>query len=472
MMAEFLVSGFSVLLPVFLKDTGIDPNQKTWPVTIFSLVAGSLLLPFGRLIDMSGGFLVYISGIAWLMIWTIAAGFSRSLPTILITRALQGVGAAAFLPAGTTLLATVYRPGPRKNAVFSLYGGCAPLGFFSGIIVAGLTGEFVRWGWFFWIASILLAALFAVTFFCVPREWKRCKWSSMDWWGCLTSVCSFSLLTYAITESSHIDGGWASPSIIVTFILGFVALAAFIYVERWVAKSPLLPFDLFAIKFISPLFIVLFFMCGSFNIFLFYASFYIQTVLEIKPLLAAVWFAPMAAGGIIITLVGGFTLHRLSGTILLILSGTGLFLCSLLFALIPDHPNYWAWVFPSMVCSTIGIDIGFNVCSIFITTNVPQDRQGIAGACISGLSYLGTSLFLGWADFAVTTESNHGLSGSYKIAFWFAVGCGAVMILLILGFIRIGRAKSDLTVEEKAQQRESILENEGIVPDSVVNMQG
>ncbi|XDG06657.1 hypothetical protein ABKA04_006272 [Annulohypoxylon sp. FPYF3050] len=439
MMAEFLVSGFSVLLPVFLKDTGIDPNQKTWPVTIFSLVAGSLLLPFGRLIDMSGGFLVYISGIAWMMIWTIAAGFSRSLPTILITRALQGVGAAAFLPAGTTLLATVYRPGPRKNAVFSLYGGCAPLGFFSGIIIAGLTGEFVRW----------------VTFLCVPREWKR-----------------FSLLTYAITESSHINGNWASPSIIVTFILGFVALAAFIYVEGWVAKSPLLPFDLFAIKFISPLLIVLFFMCGSFNIFLFYTSFYIQTVLEIKPLLAAVWFAPMAAGGIIITLVGGFTLHRLSGTILLILSGTGLVLCSLLFALIPDHPNYWAWVFPAMVCSTIGIDIGFNVSSIFITTNVPRDRQGLAGACISGLSYLGTSFFLGWADFAVTTESNHGLSGSYKIAFWFAVGCGAVVILLILGFIRIGRAKSDLTVEEKAQQRESILENEGIVPDSIVNMQG
>ncbi|KAI1209118.1 membrane transporter [Annulohypoxylon truncatum] len=470
MMAEFLVSGFSVLLPVLIKDTGIDPNQRTWPVTVFSLVTGSLLLPFGRLTDMFGGFPVYLSGLIWLMLWTIVGGFNRSLPAVLATRALQGVGAAAFLPAGTTLLGTTYRPGPRKNTVFSLYGGCAPLGFFSGIIIAGLTGELVYWGWFFWIASILLAVLCTLTFFCVPREWKRCSWSSMDWWGCLTSVCSFSLLTYAITEASHVDKHWASPRIFVTYILGSIALAAFVYIEGWVAMSPLLPFNLFTIKYIGPLFLALFFACGSFSIYLFYASFYIQTILAIKPLLAAVWFAPMAAGGIIIALVGGVTLHRLPGTILLLLSGTGLVLCSLLFALLPENPNYWAWVFPAMVCSTIGIDIGFNVSSIFITTNVPKNQQGLAGACINGLSYLGISFFLGWADFAVASESTNGLSRSYKVAFWFAAGCGAVVILLVLGFIRIGKAKSDFTVEEKARQQDPNPENEGLMLEAAENL--
>ncbi|KAI1454363.1 membrane transporter [Annulohypoxylon moriforme] len=472
MVAEFLVSGFSVLLPVLIDDIGIDPDQRTWPVTVFSLVTGSFLLPFGRLTDMLGGFPVYLGGLLWLMLWTIVGGFNRNLSMVLVTRALQGIGAAAFLPAGTTLLGTTYRPGPRKNTVFSLYGGCAPLGFFSGIIIAGLTGELVYWGWFFWIASILLAVLCTLTFFCVPREWKRCDWSSMDWWGCLTSVCSFSLLTYAITEASHVDKNWASPRIFVTYILGFIALAAFVYVEGWVAKSPLLPFDLFAIKYISPLFLALFFVCGSFSIYLFYASFYIQTVLEIQPLLAAVWFSPMAAGGIIIALVGGVVLHRLPGNILLVLSGTGLVLCSLLFALLPENPNYWAWIFPSMVCSTIGIDIGFNVSSIFITTNVPNSRQGLAGACINGLSYLGISFFLGWADFAVASESDNGLGESYKVAFWFAAGCGAIVIMLVLGFIRIGRAKSDFTVEEKAQQRAPNLQNEGLTPETAVNSRG
>ena len=179
----------------------------------------------------------------------------------------------------------------------------------------------------------------------------------------------------------------------------------------------------------------------------------IETILNVSPLLAAVWFTPMAVGGMLIALVGGATLHKLPGTILLLLSGSGFVVCSLLFALIPDNPNYWAWVFPAMVCTTIGIDISYNVSGIFITTSVPKDQQGLAGACINGLVFFGISFFLGWADFAVASRSHNNAGESYKTAFWFAVGCGGVVILLVLGFIRIGRAKSDLTAEEKARSR-------------------
>ncbi|KAH9993469.1 membrane transporter [Xylariaceae sp. FL0662B] len=454
MMGEFLISGFNVLLPVLIEDTGIDPNQKTWPTSIFSLVTGSLLLPFGRLTDMAGASAIYLGGLIWATIWSLVAGFSRDLPMVLATRALQAVGAAAFLPAGVTLLGTTYRPGPRKNKVFSLYGGCAPFGFFSGIIVAGLCGQFLYWGWFFWLASILLFVLCVVTFFCIPREWKKPSLSSMDWWGCLTSISSLSLLVYSITDVSHVEGHWGSPQIIVTFILGILMLGAFIYVEGWVAESPILPFSLFKIKCIGPLFLAFFIACGSLGIYLFYASFYIETILHVPPLLAALWFAPMAAGGIIIALIGGVTLHLLPGTMLLVLSGIGFLMCCLLFALIPEHPLYWAWVFPAMVCATIGVDISFNILGIFITTNVPQNQQGLAGACINGILFLGISFFLGWADFAVASKSDKGAGESYKVAFWLGAACGGVVIFLVLGFIRVGRAKSDFTVEEKARQQE------------------
>lgn len=179
----------------------------------------------------------------------------------------------------------------------------------------------------------------------------------------------------------------------------------------------------------------------------------IETILHVSPLLAAVWFTPMAVGGMLIALVGGATLHKLPGTILLLLSGSGFVVSSLLFALMPENPNYWAWVFPAMVCTTIGIDISYNVSSIFITTSVPKDQQGLAGACINGLVFLGISFFLGWADLGVTARLHDNAGEGYKTAFWLAVGCAGVMILLLLGFIRIGRAKSDLTVEEKVQSQ-------------------
>lgn len=69
----------------------------------------------------------------------------------------------------------------------------------------------------------------------------------------------------------------------------------------------------------------------------------------LSPLLTAVWFTPMAAGGIVLATVGGLTLHLLSGSILLVISGLGSLTTLLLFAFMPEDPTpktFWAFVFP------------------------------------------------------------------------------------------------------------------------------
>ncbi|KAF9878384.1 MFS multidrug transporter [Colletotrichum karsti] len=449
-MAEFLISGFNVLLPNLISDLHFSPADKTWPSSVFSLVAGAFLLPLGRLTDMHGGFLVFLAGNAWMAIWSLVGGFSRNYVMLVVCRALQGLGAAAFLPSGISLLGSVYRPGRRKNIVFSLYGGCAPFGFFSGIFIAGVAGQFLRWSWFFWIGTMMLVVVCLLTYFCVPRQIHPAR-MSMDWWGCATSIPGLMLLVYAITDSPHVAKGWASPQILATFILGIVFLAAFVYVEGWVSTAPLLPPKLFAPKYTVALFCCLFVAFGSFGIFLLYASFYIETILHIEPLLAAAWFAPLATGGVIIAIVGGIILDKLSGTILLLLSVTGMLISSLLFVLIPSNPNYWAWVFPSMVCATIGIDIMYNVSNIFITTSVKSDQQGIAGALVNGLLFLGMSFFLGWADLASAMASSGDLQKGYKIAFIMGAGCAGAAIIIIIAGIRIDKAKGDLTADEREQ---------------------
>lgn len=160
----------------------------------------------------------------------------------------------------------------------------------------------------------------------------------------------------------------------------------------------------------------------------------------------------MAAGGVILATIGGFTLHHLPGKLLLLVSGAGYLVSMLLFAIIPDDPVYWAYVFPAMICATVGVDIGYSVSNIFITTSLPQNRQGVAGAIINTIVFAGISFFLGLADLVVakTEEMGRGTRGSYKAAFWFGVACSGVAILLLL-FVRVGKAKSDLTVEERVQ---------------------
>lgn len=160
------------------------------------------------------------------------------------------------------------------------------------------------------------------------------------------------------------------------------------------------------------------------------------------------------------------TLHRLSGTLLLLLSASGFLVCVLLFAVMPEHPSYWPWVFPAMVCATLGIDLSYNVSSIFITTNVAKHEQGLAGACVNGLVFLGIAFFLGWADLAVAKTASLGTRGSYKTAFFLGTGCAGVAIALVALGIRVDKAKSGLTADEKADLHDgSVTVDSALEPD-------
>lgn len=162
----------------------------------------------------------------------------------------------------------------------------------------------------------------------------------------------------------------------------------------------------------------------------------------------ALAFVPMAAGGIILATVGGFTLHLLPGRLLLILSAAGSTTSLLLFALIPENGSYWKYILPAMIGGTIGIDIVYNVSNVFITTNIPKKHQGAAGALINSLLFLPISLFLGLADVVAASYEWKGQMGSYKAAFWFGTGCAAISLVLFC-FIDPGKAESALRVEEK-----------------------
>ena len=126
------MAGFTVILPNLVRGHIIPESSSIWPASMFSLAVASTTLIFGRLADMYGGRRIYICGLVWLAIWSLAIGFARNEILLNFSRAFQGIGASAMLPSGLMLMGTNYRPGTRKNMAFSVYGACAPFGFFVG----------------------------------------------------------------------------------------------------------------------------------------------------------------------------------------------------------------------------------------------------------------------------------------------------------------------------------------------------
>ncbi|KAK5047051.1 hypothetical protein LTR84_006993 [Exophiala bonariae] len=272
-MAEYFISGFGLISPTLAKALEIPAGQRIWPASSFSLVAGAVLLPFSRIADVWGSYRVFIAGLFWFAIWSLVCGFSQNYTMLIIFRAIQGFGPAAFLPSGVMLLGSIYRPGPRKNLVFSLYGALSPVGFFAGILSSGITDQYLSWRWYFWIGGIILFVVAPLALLAAPQELVLTKDSRMDWWGVCTLVPGLLLIVYALTDSAHTARGWSAPQIYVTFILGCLCLLIAVYLEGWVAEQPLLPADLFQTSCMVPLLVSLFLSFGVFGIYLIYAGF-------------------------------------------------------------------------------------------------------------------------------------------------------------------------------------------------------
>ncbi|KGO58217.1 Major facilitator superfamily domain, general substrate transporter [Penicillium expansum] len=450
-LAEYYISGSNVLLPTLVKELDLPEASTIWPSTALSLVVTSTLLIFGRLTDMFGGYLIYSGGAIWLTISSILCGVSQTWLMLIICRALQGFALAAFLPSGIMVLGSTYRPGPRKNIVFSIYGACAALGFFVGIFFSGLSGEYLTWRWYFFFGAILSAITAALSLFSIPRDYseKRKLGIQMDWPGACLFIPAAVLIVFAIADSSYAPQGWRTPYIPLFFVLGLILLGVMIYVEGWVVKNPLLPGDVFRVKYMLPLVIALLFLYGTLGIFLLYAVLYMSDIMGASPMQIVAWAVPMAVGGLILSVGGGMIFHKVPGTILMLISCLGYVGSGLFFAVIPIGGNYWAFVFPAMICGTVGIDISFNLANVFITTNLPKSRQGLAGALINCTLHMGIAVMLGFADIVQTQTSELGTRDSYKAVFWYQTGLAILGMLIVLFFVRIREAKSEFTLDER-----------------------
>ncbi|KAF3069318.1 Drug resistance protein [Trichoderma lentiforme] len=465
-MSEYFIGGFNIILPPVADALNIPENTRTWPAGVINLTTAAFLMPFSRLCDIYGARSVFLFGHIWFMIWSLVCGFSQNTIMLIICRALQGVGTSAFTPAGLALLGQTYRPGPRKNLVFAIWGAFACLGFYFGIFMGAVTADFMTWRWYFWIGAIIIFCIAFTGFLTIPRNLHdQDDTIRMDWWGLCTIVPGLILVVFAFTDGGHAPRGWQTPYIYVTFIIGMLFLIAGVYTQGWVSAQPLLPADLFRPKYMKRLSLALFCLYGVFGLYLFYSSYYIETVLNTTPILTAAWFTPLAIGGVCLAVCGGFVMHMISNRILMMISSVGFLLSVLLFAIIPNrvdgHPStgflYWAYIFPAMLCGTIGVDITYNVTNVFITTSMPRRLQATAGGLINTLLYLGLAFWLGIAEMAVSEADRRklpeGLSlrQQYKIGFWIGVAMAGLSLILVLT-IKIDKAAAELTADEKAAQ--------------------
>jgi hypothetical protein len=67
--------------------------------------------------------------------------------------------------------------------------------------------------------------------------------------------------------------------------------------------------------------------------------------------------------------------------------------------------------------------------------------------------HLSIAFFLGLGEILAHETRHTSLRQSHKYVFWFEVGLAAIALLIMLAFVRLDRAKSDMTADEKERYR-------------------
>lgn len=113
----FMGSAINIALPAIGSEFSLDAVMLNWVATSYLLSAAFFLLPLGRLADIHGKKGIFTGGAALFLVSCAAMVFAPGTRTLLLFRAIQGLGSAMIFGTSMALLTLFFAPGERGRAM-------------------------------------------------------------------------------------------------------------------------------------------------------------------------------------------------------------------------------------------------------------------------------------------------------------------------------------------------------------------
>ena len=117
--SPLLFGSLNIALPTMAQELAMNAIQMGWVTSVFALTGAILILPFGRLADISGrkkifilGILIYISAIA-------VTAFSISAYMLIALTLVQGIGFSMVVTSSTAIVSSAYPP-QQRGKIFGM----------------------------------------------------------------------------------------------------------------------------------------------------------------------------------------------------------------------------------------------------------------------------------------------------------------------------------------------------------------
>src|SRR5580700_10592081 len=274
----------NVALPSAQRALHFTTVDRQWVVTAYTLAFGSLLLLGGRLADLLGRKVTFLTGLAGFAGVSAIGGASVNFAMLVTARACQGAFAALLVPSALSLLTTTFTEQKERGKAFGIYGAIAVAGGAVGLLLGGVLTEYLSWRWTLYVNLIFAGAAFIGGAILLTRQSSQVK-PRLDIPGVLLVSGGLFCLVYGFSNAA--THNWSTPST-WGFLAAGVALLVVFAIWQTRAANPLLPPRIVLDRNRGGAYATMLIVsAGLFGTFLF-LTYYLQQTLGYSPLVTGV----------------------------------------------------------------------------------------------------------------------------------------------------------------------------------------
>jgi MFS family permease len=234
--------------------------------------------------------------------------------TLIVGRAISGIGAAGISSGSYTILAFSVRP-EQRPAMTGLLGASFAVASVAGPLIGGAFTEHSTWRWCFWINLPIggLAAALIIFFFTTPAQAqaKHASWKevvlAMDISGIVLLLGAILCFLLALQWGGSAKS-WTDADVIGTLIGFAILLILFCINEFLLQDRAMIPPRLLANRTLFFCSAFTLFFCSSFYVLLYYLPIYFQSVKEASAADSGVRTLPLVLGNGLFATISGFVL--------------------------------------------------------------------------------------------------------------------------------------------------------------------
>ncbi|MFF3326630.1 MFS transporter [Streptomyces sp. NPDC002889] len=386
------VSIVNVALPTIESELHISESQLQYVVTTYGMLLGGFLLLTGRLADTFGRRRMLQTGLVVFALASLLAGLAQDSLMLIVARGAQGLGAAFIATAALSLLTNTFAEGAERNKALGVWGALSGIAAVAGVTLGGLLTDGPGWRWIFFINVPIGIGGAILAPFIVPESKSAERRTSFDITGAVTLTAGLVLLIFTLGQTVD-DSDVPAVRIYGGFALAAALIIAFLLIERR-AKSPLIPLSIFRRPVLRSANIIAVLLLGTVVTLFFFASLFMQQVLEYSPVRTGLAYVPLA----VVTAVGAGIASQVVTKVApkpvlltgLVLTTTGM----LLLWRLPAHGSYAIDILPAFIITGLGLGLSFVPLQVSAFTGTEERESGLAAGLINTSQEVGGALGL------------------------------------------------------------------------------